>query len=201
LEQTGGVILKKVLVLLAKGFEEIEAVTVIDILRRAHVKVHICSIDKEFVEGSHGITIKSDVRLEYIDINKDIYDLVYLPGGMPGAANLRDDERVIELLKKYNGENVMLSAICAAPIVLSEAGLLKDKEATSFPGFKEVIDCNKYLEEVTVTSGNVITSRGPATAMELGYTLLEKLGLASEAHDLREDMLYNFLLEKKGKAK
>jgi len=66
--------MKKVLVLLAKGFEEIEAVTVIDILRRAHVKVHICSIDKEFVEGSHGITIKSDVRLEYIDINKDIYE-------------------------------------------------------------------------------------------------------------------------------
>lgn len=189
--------MKKVLVLLAKGFEEIEAVTVIDILRRAHVKVHICSIDKEFVEGSHGITIKSDVRLEYIDINKDLYDLIYLPGGMPGAANLRDDIRVIELLKKYSGDNVLLSAICAAPIVLNEAGLLKDKEATSFPGFREVIDCRKYLEELTVSSGNIITSRGPATAMELGFTLLEKLGLEAEAHDLREDMLYNFLLEKK----
>ena len=102
--------MKKVLVLLAQGFEEIEAVAVIDILRRAGVIVQICSTGKEYVTGNHGITIKSDVRLDYIDVYSDTYDLIYIPGGQPGATNLKDDERVIDLLKKYDTDQVLLAA-------------------------------------------------------------------------------------------
>lgn len=190
--------MKKVLVLLAKGFEEIEAVTIIDILRRAQVLVHVCSISgKDDVEGSHGITLKSDMRLDYLDTKTDKYDLIFIPGGMPGAANLRDDPRVIELLKEFNDNKLLISAICAGPIVLDEAGLLKGRIGTSFPTFRDQLKYEEYKEETTVVSSNIITSRGPGTAMDLGFTILEQLGLESDAQRLREDMMYNFMVEEK----
>lgn len=188
--------MKKALVLLAEGFEEIEAIAVIDILRRGNVTVHVCSLDKEHVTGAHSITVKSDVRLEYIDIKTDNYDLIYLPGGIPGATNLRDDPRVIDLLKQYDEEGAILSAICAGPIVLERAGLLADKEVTSFPSFKKDLHFKAYHDRPAVVSGNVVTGRGAGTAMELGFTLLEELGLKERADKLREDMQYNLLFEK-----
>lgn len=191
----GGYEMKKVLVLLAQGFEEIEAVAVIDILRRAGVIVQICSTGKEYVTGNHGITIKSDVRLDYIDVYSDTYDLIYIPGGQPGATNLKDDERVIDLLKKYDNDQVLLAAICAGPTVLEEAGLLNEREGTSFPTYKDVLHFKEYLEVPFVKSKNILTSRGAGTAMEMGYKILEELGLKDEAIELRENMQYNFLLE------
>ena len=191
---------KRALVLLAPGFEEIEAVSVIDILRRAKVKVQVASItEKEDVTGSHNITLKSDVRLEFIDIYNDDYDLVYLPGGVPGVNNLAASEKVLDLLRKYNEDRVLIGAICAAPWVLEEAGVLKGHEATSAPTFEEKIHPDKYVHEVFVKSGNILTSRGAGTSMEMGFSLLEALGLQEDAAKLREDMQYNFLLEKKGK--
>ena len=190
----GGYEMKKVLVLLAQGFEEIEAVAVIDILRRAGVIVQICSTGKEDVTGNHGITLKSDVRLDYIDIYSDTYDLIYLPGGQPGATNLKNDQRVIDLLKKYDEDQVLLAAICAAPTVLEEAGLLNEREGTSFPTYKDVLHFKEYMEVPFVKSKNILTSRGAGTAMEMGFKILEELGLKKEALELRETMQYNFML-------
>jgi len=191
---------KRALVLLAPGFEEIEAVSVIDILRRAKVNVQVASItEKEYVTGSHHITLKSDVRLEFIDIYNDEYDLVYLPGGVPGVNNLVASDKVLDLLRKYNEDQVFIGAICAAPWVLEEAGILTGHEATSAPTFEEKIHPEKYCHEVFVQSGNILTSRGAGTSLEMGFSLLESLGLNDEASKLREDMQYNFLFEKKGK--
>jgi len=187
--------MKKVLVLLASGFEEIEAVAVIDILRRAGVIVQICSTGKESVTGNHGITLKSDVRLDYIDVYSDTYDLIYIPGGQPGATNLKDDQRVIDLLKKYDSDQVLIAAICAGPTVLEEAGLLNEREGTSFPTYKDALKFKEYLEVPFVKSKNILTSRGAGTAMEMGYKILEELGLKDEAVELRENMQYNFMLD------
>jgi len=187
---------KRVMVLLAPGFEEIEAVSVIDILRRAKVNVQICSsTEKEYVTGSHNITVKSDVRLDFIDIYNDLYDLIYLPGGVPGVDNLAENKNVLELLKKYDADGTYISAICAAPWVLDKAGILKDHEVTSFPTFKEKISPKVYVDKVFVSSGNILTGRGAGTSMEMGFKILETLGLVEESKKLREDMQYNFLLE------
>ena len=186
--------MKKVIVLLANGFEEIEAISVIDILRRSSdVIVQICSIDKEYVTGAHGIVIKSDVRIDYIDLYTDTYDLIYIPGGMPGAASLRDNEKVQELLKWHHKEETKMAAICAGPIALEAAGILKGEKGTSFPGFEDELSYDKYVKEPVVVSGNIITSRGAGTSMELGFVILEELGLKEESERLREEMQYNFL--------
>ncbi|NLC67075.1 MAG: DJ-1/PfpI family protein [Clostridium sp.] len=186
--------MKKVIVLLANGFEEIEAISVIDILRRSSdVIVQICSIDKEYVTGAHGIVIKSDVRIDYIDLYTDTYDLIYIPGGMPGAASLRDNEKVQELLKWHHKEETKMAAICAGPIALEAAGILKGEKGTSFPGFEDQLSYDKYVKEPVVVSGNIITSRGAGTSMELGFVILEELGLKEESERLREEMQYNFL--------
>ncbi len=183
------------MVILAPGFEEIEAVSVIDILRRAKVNVQICSTDKEFVTGSHNITIKSDARLEFIDVYNDDYDLIYLPGGVPGVNHLAESEDVMKLLKKYNEDGVFIGAICAAPWVLDQAGILKNHEVTSAPTFKDKISPKSFVDKVFVTSGNILTSRGAGTSMEMGFRILETLGLEEEAKKLREDMQYNFLMD------
>ena len=187
---------KRVMVLLAPGFEEIEAVSVIDILRRAKVNVQICSTtEKEYVTGAHNITVKSDVRLDFIDIYNDIYDLIYLPGGVPGVNNLAENESVIELLKKYDEDGTYIGAICAAPWVLDQAGILSGHEVTSFPTYKDRISPESYLDKVFVSSGNILTGRGAGTSMEMGFRILETLGLEEESKKLREDMQYNFLFE------
>lgn len=186
---------KRAIVLLANGFEEIEAVAVIDILRRAKVNVQICSIDKDYVMGAHNISIKSDVRLNFIDIYNDQYDVVYVPGGVPGVNNLADNDKVLELLQKYHEDGVIIAAICAGPWVLHQAGIIKDHEITSFPSFKEKIKAKNYVDEVFVKSDNILTSRGAGTAMEMGFRIVHELGLVEEAKTLREDMQYNFLME------
>ncbi len=187
---------KRVMVILAPGFEEIEAVAVIDILRRAKVSVQICSTEKEFVTGSHNITIKSDARLEFIDLNNDEYDLIYLPGGVPGVNHLAESEDVMNLLKKFNEDGVLIGAICAAPWVLDQAGILTKHEVTSAPTFKDKISPKSYVDEVFVQSGNILTSRGAGTSLEMGFKILETLGLEEDAKKLREDMQYNFLMDK-----
>lgn len=187
---------KRVMVLLAPGFEEIEAVSVIDILRRAKVNVQICSTtEKEYVTGAHNITVKSDVRLDFIDIYNDIYDLIYLPGGVPGVNNLAENESVIELLKKYDEDGTYIGAICAAPWVLDQAGILSGHEVTSFPTYKDKISPESYQDKVFVASGNILTGRGAGTSMEMGFRILETLGLEEESKKLREDMQYNFLFD------
>lgn len=179
--------MKKVCVLLAEGFEEVEALTVSDIMRRANLSCDLVSIKDKMVKSSHGVIIEAD---KIFDDNME-YDLVVLPGGMPGAVNLRDDERVIKLLKEQYECGKLIGAICAAPIVLGKAGLTENKNITSYPGFEdELPNCN-YIEEAVVVDKNIITSRGPATAMAFAYELLNQLGYNEQCEKIKEGMLYN----------
>lgn len=163
----------RVLVPLAEGFEEIEAVTIIDVLRRAELDVVAAGLGEGPVTGSHGITLTPDETLDHA-LERD-YAMAVLPGGMPGAANLEADERIVDLLRRLAESERFTAAICAAPKVLAAAGLLKDKRATSFPGFLEQADVLELSEEAVVEDGTVITSRGPGTAMDFALTLVERL--------------------------
>lgn len=134
------------------------------------------------------------------DNDLETYDAIVLPGGMPGSTNLRDNEKVQSLIKKYNKENKIIAAICAAPIALAKAGVIEGKKVTSYPGFKDELGNVNYVEEDTVVvDGNIITSRGPATALVFGLEILKELGYSKEAEEIREGMLINFFLEKECK--
>ena len=191
--------MKKVLVFLAEGFETIEALSVVDVCNRAKVTCHACSlIENRTVNSAHGTMVLCDKLISDNDL--ETYDAIVLPGGMPGSTNLRDNEKVQSLIKKYNKENKIVAAICAAPIALAKAGVIEGKKVTSYPGFKDELGNVNYVEEDTVVvDGNIITSRGPATALVFGLEILKKLGYEKEAEEIREGMLINFFLEKEGK--
>lgn len=165
----------KVLVPLADGFEEIEAVTTIDLLRRAGIEVIVAGLTETRVTGSHGITMEADSVLD--DALLEDYDMIALPGGMPGADNLESDPRIITILRDMAGRERFTAAICAAPKVLAAAGLLDGKRATSYPGFLDAARTpGLAVTDATVEQhGNVITSRGPGTAMDFGLALIENL--------------------------
>jgi len=174
----------KVAVILADGFEEIEALTVVDVLRRANIICHMVGFEAQ-VTGSHAIQVQAD---RVFDGDLSDYDLIVLPGGMPGSANLRDHELLIAELQKCEQVGKKIAAICAAPIVLNRAGLLKDKEFTCYDGVQEQIADGHYRKETVVVDGQLTTSRGPATALAFAYNLVEQLG--GDANGLREAMLY-----------
>lgn len=167
--------MKKVLVPLADGFEEIEAITIVDLLRRADVDVVTASLNAKTVTGSHGIATQADKSLD--EALNDDYDMVVLPGGMPGSDNLDKDKRVHALLHKMVDSGKFAGAICAAPKVLANAGLLNGRKATSYPGFVDKM----HLPDVTYTGapvqrdGKIITGRGPGTAMDFALALVEAL--------------------------
>lgn len=167
--------MSRVLVPLAEGFEEIEAVTVIDLLRRAGIDVHTASLDGPRVTGSHGITVSADIALDAAVT--DEYDMIVLPGGMPGAEHLKNDARIVSMLRRFAAEGRYTAAICAAPGVLAHAGLLEERAATSYPGFLDADSAPgiRLREEPVVIDGKVVTSRGPGTAMEFGLALIELL--------------------------
>jgi 4-methyl-5(b-hydroxyethyl)-thiazole monophosphate biosynthesis len=165
----------RVLVPLAAGFEEIEAVTIIDILRRGGVDVVTAGLEPGLVSGSHGIGIVPDCSLE--EALEGDYDMMVLPGGLPGADHLEDDARVTRLLRELADSGRFTAAICAAPKVLAAAGVLDGRRATSFPGFLDAsgIPGLELSDEPVVRDGKVITSRGPGTAMDFALTLVESL--------------------------
>jgi protein deglycase len=177
------------LVLLADGFEEIEAVTIVDVLRRADVKVTTASLTTKSVIGSHGIAIEADRLLdELLSSTPPVtFDLLALPGGLPGSKHLRDDARVMDLVRQQAAASRIVAAICAAPIALEAAGVLRGKFATSYPG-NELASAS-YREERVVTDGNIITSRGPGTALEFALTLVEQLVSVDRAKQLRAGMI------------
>ena len=162
----------RVLVPLAEGFEEIEAVTIVDLLRRADIEVHTASLADRRVTGSHGITVEADLVLD--DAKAADYDMIVLPGGMPGAEHLKNDVRVIALLQEFAAQGRFTAAICAAPGVLAHAGLLEGREATSFPGFLRADSAPgiRLSESPVVVDGKVVTSRGPGTAIEFSLALI-----------------------------
>ncbi len=175
----------KALVLLAEGFEETEAVTVIDVLRRAGVEVTAAALGESPVRGSHGIALVADALLDAVDVAA--FDAVVLPGGMPGARHLADDPRVLELLRAADRANKTIAAVCAAPIALEAAGVLAGRRATAYPGHP--IPSARVSDDRVVVDGNVITSRSVGTALEFALATVEQLVDAPTAERLRDSML------------
>ena len=167
--------MSKVLVPLASGCEELEAVTIIDLLRRAGIEVITASLDEAPVKASRGTVLIADTTLD--NALEDEYDMIVLPGGLPGADHLRDDKRIVDLLRNMASEDKYTCAICAAPKVLAEAGLLGNKNATAFPGTLEKLDLpnTRLKSEPVVVDEKIVTSRGPGTAMDFALKLVELL--------------------------
>lgn len=164
---------RKVLVLLSQGCEELEAVTCVDLLRRAEIDVVTAGLDDQPVTASRGVRLSPDCALD--EALEDEYDMVVLPGGLPGADHLAADARVIDLVQRMAASGKFTCAICAAPTVLAKAGVLSGKRATSYPGFLDNESDVTCTGEAVVRDGAVITSRGPGTAMDFALTLIEAL--------------------------
>ena len=164
-----------VLVPLAQGCEELEAVSITDLLTRAGINVVTAGLDDQPVTASRGLRLIPDMTLDQA-LEQD-YDMIILPGGLPGADHLNHDVRIQKLIKQMAAENKYVAAICAAPKVLATAGLLNNRKATSFPGAidQQVIEGLDYREEAVVVDGKIVTSRGPGTAMDFALTLIELL--------------------------
>ncbi|MBX3702164.1 MAG: DJ-1/PfpI family protein [Steroidobacteraceae bacterium] len=165
--------MKRVLVPLAEGFEELEAVTIIDILRRAGIEVIVASLAGSPVTGSHGIRLAADTPLAAV-VEQD-FDMIALPGGMPGAEHLKGDARVTGLLRRHRARGGPVAAICAAPMVLEAAGVLDGRRATSYPGFLKDAKRTTVSGDAVVADGGVITSRGPGTALDFALALVTEL--------------------------
>lgn len=165
----------RVLIPLAQGCEELEAVTVIDLLRRAEIEVVTAGLDDSPVTGAHGIGLIPDTNLDAV-MNDD-FDMILLPGGLPGADNLDNDLRIHTLIKALAAKGGYTAAICAAPKVLANAGLLEGKRATSYPGFLDKMELPRVdvVAKPVVIDEKVITSRGPGTAMDFALEVIAKL--------------------------
>jgi 4-methyl-5(b-hydroxyethyl)-thiazole monophosphate biosynthesis len=183
----------KALVFLATGFEEIEALTVVDVLRRAGVDVTIAGLTPNVTEGKHGVKVVPDKSID--DVKVEDFDAVVAPGGNPGYKNLRKDPRVIAMVKKAFNSNKLVAAICAGPTVLSDAGVLEGKACTIYPGMDEELEKGggKPKHDIVVVDGKIITSRGPATALPFALKLAEKLAGKQVAEAVSKKTLANML--------
>ena len=179
---------KKAIIVFAEGFEEVEAVTPADILRRAGVQVELVGLDSLEVKGAHGVTFKMDRVLA----DKEQVDAIILPGGMPGAANLAASEKLARLLKAQKDSGGVVAAICASPgLVLARHGIIDGKRATCYPGFeKHFGPGTRHVAEAVVKDGNVVTSQGPGTAFAFGLELARILTSHEKAEEVATGMLY-----------
>jgi len=179
-----------VIVFLADGFEEVEALTVVDYLRRIpNIKVDTVSIKNNLqVLGAHDIEVKADKVIGQLqDIT--LYDAVVIPGGIPGATHLRDHEKVIEIIKEINKNEKLVAAICAGPIVLERAGVIDGKEVTSYPGFEKDLPNSIYKENDVVKDGNIITARSAAKAEDFAIEIIRYLAGKEAAEELKKKIL------------
>ncbi len=180
----------KTAIFLADGFEEIEALTVVDLLRRAGIGITTASImGRKNVKGSHSITVEADVLIDEIDF--DDTDMIILPGGMPGTTNLDKCEVLKKHIKEFNDEGKMLAAICAAPTVYGGMGLLSGKKACCYPGCEGGLTGADVQTTETAKDGNFITSRGMGTAIPFGLAIIEHFQGASAAKDMAAKIVYN----------
>ena len=177
-------------VFLAEGFEEIEALTPVDCLRRAGKTVQTAGVGGKVIPGSHGIPVTADIAAEDILLD-DALEMIVLPGGMPGTIHLGESETVQSALTHCVSNDKWIAAICAAPSILGARGLLSDRTATCYPGFEEkLIGCNAVAEPVC-QDGRFITGRGPGAAMDFALRLVEVLCGADTAQKLAEGMVYS----------
>lgn len=179
-----------ILIPLAEGFEEIEAVTVIDLLRRADINVVTASLSQQLqVIGSRKIVLLADHLLE--DLMSNEFDMIVLPGGQPGTNNLAQDSRISVLLQKQLNENKHIAAICAAPLVLAKAKILNQHQATCYPGVLKQTDWPEIslLDQTVVVDDRIITSKGPGTAMDFALTIIEVLTNQHTRHSVEKDLV------------
>lgn len=179
-----------VLIPLAHGFEDLEAVTLIDLLRRAGFAVVTAGLQPGLILGSRGTRVQPDATLDEA-MNHD-YDLIALPGGLPGADHLRDDARIQTLLRRMAEAGKYTAAICAAPMALARAGLLDGKRATAYPGVLDNLELpasTRKLGDAVVVDGRVVTSRGPGTAMDFALTLIELLAGADKRQQVEAGLV------------
>lgn len=181
--------MSKVLIPLAEGFEEIEALSLIDILRRAEIEVITAGLAKDLVEGAHNVSVKADALLDEVDANS--FDMILLPGGLPGAEYLAKSAKVKSILQNFDAEKKLIGAICAAPWALGEAGVLKNKY-TCYPGFEDQVGKDGYTDSQAVVSDeNIITSRGPATAMEFALEIVRRIKGEDKYKELKTGLLFS----------
>ena len=174
---------------MAEGCEEIEGLTVVDMLRRVNLEIVMVSINgKKSVTGSHGITFETDMLFE--DVNFDEFDAVVLPGGIPGTPNLGAHEGVCRIIREFAECGKLVSAICAAPSVLGANGLLNGKKATSYPGFEDKLTGASVSTDAVVVDGNMITSRGMGTAIDFSLAIISYLTDKETAAELAKKIIY-----------
>lgn len=176
----------KIIVPLAEGFEEIEAVTIIDVLRRAGLDVTTAAVRANPVRGSHGVTVEADRALA--DLKAVDYNCIVLPGGMPGSDNLRHSDAVLSYVKHIFSKGGTVAAICAAPIVLAKAGVLYGKKVTCYPGYESVLEGATVTGAPVEADGAVVTGRGAGCAIPFALELVRLFSGGKAAQELREAM-------------
>lgn len=179
----------KVAVYFATGYEEIEALSVVDILRRGKVEVLMVGVNDQTVIGAHNISINMDTTLD--QMSHDDIDMMILPGGGLGTRNLAASKALASQLKAFKEQGKWLAAICAAPSVLGELGLLEGEKATCYPGFEEKLLGSLYENERVVVSNRIITGVGPGASLEFGYKVLEIIQGKEAADEVKKGMLAN----------
>ncbi len=182
---------KKVLVLLAEGFEPLEAIGSMDVMLRAELDVTIAAVggNKKVTSSLSKISLDTDILVE--EVNAADYDAVVMPGGIPGSTNLQTSPEVIKIVQDMNAQGKYVCAMCAAPIVLATAGVLEGKNFTCYPAFLNQINAGKHIDgELAVTDGNVITAIGPAAAAQFGFAIVTALLGADTADAIAKGMLY-----------
>lgn len=187
--------MSKIYEFLAEGFEEIEALAPVDILRRGGHEVHTVSVTGAlWVTSSHGITVKADMLFEEADLSDA--DMLLLPGGMPGSVNLNVHEGVRLALLAHDEHGKRIGAICAAPMVLGSLGLLQGRRATCSPGFETYLEGAEYTAELYTVDGHIITGEGPAATLPYAYKILAMLSGEEVSQQLQKKMQYAHLMEK-----
>jgi 4-methyl-5(b-hydroxyethyl)-thiazole monophosphate biosynthesis len=183
--------MKNIAVHLAEGFEEIEAISIIDVLRRAEINVTIVSITEDLhVIGSHGIKVVADQL--FCDINYNLIDMILLPGGMPGSTNLNNHPGLREQILNFHDNKKLLGAICAAPLVFGNLGILKQIKATCYPGFENQLHGAIVTTENIEVSENIITAKGAGVAIEFALKIVELLKGKELATKLAQKMIFEF---------
>ncbi len=176
----------KVLVPLAEGFEEIEAISIIDVLRRAEIEVVTAYCTANPVKGSHGISVIADTALA--ECSSDELDAMILPGGMPGSENLKNNQDIIAMLRSLHDKGKLVGAICAAPMVLGHAGILRGKKATCYPGFENELAGAVLLNQPVVTDANVITGKGAGCAIPFALEIVSTLKSEEVKNTLKNNL-------------
>jgi 4-methyl-5(b-hydroxyethyl)-thiazole monophosphate biosynthesis len=175
----------RVLVPFADGFEETEAITIVDVLRRAGINVDMAGIMGSMITGSHGIRLTMDKKI--MEVRADDYDAIVLPGGNPGYINLGRSTALLDIIRKMNSQGKIIGAICAAPSVLAKAGILDGKKATIFPGMEKEVPYPRG--DKVVVDGKIVTSQGPGTAMLFALKIVEMIAGRDMAASLKRSLV------------